>query len=366
VAAFGSVDGVIRKQHARVILLLALLLAVGICAAGPVLAADDLDGMTPDDLEAEKTREEIRELRSRQGPRGLISDFAPLGTLLIGLAGAAVAYGRFAHDRRTESIHRMDERFTHVATDLGSESEVVRSGAAVALRTFLKPRYRGELLDDVFDLVVTNVKIADHPKGVRRLLVDALEEGVKQRAAAGRTLRGISLARAWLERIDLDGLDLRGIDLAWARLRGANLRGCDLRETSAIEVDISKAVLSGANLHQVRWQRTHGRGAYFHEARMASIDLKNSDLAGAYFEDALVSGAHLQHADLTGANFNGATVKDTHFEGAVLDDAALRTLLRAVGWRDAYFDAETGALLKRMDQQRSRGQKNQGAPSVTS
>jgi len=236
----------------------------------------------------------------------------------------------------------------------------------VALRTFLKPRYRGELLDDVFDLVVTNVKIADHPKGVRRLLVDALEEGVKQRAAAGRSLRGISLARGWMERINLDGLDLRGIDLAWAKLRGANLRGCDLRETRAIGVDVSKAVLSGANLHQVRWQRTHGRGAYFHEARMASIDLKHADLAGAYFEEALVSGAHLQHADLTGANFTKATVKDTHFEGATLDDAALRTLLRAVGWREAHVDADTRARLHALDAQRPENRKNQGTVGPSS
>jgi len=354
-----------RTRYVRVILLLTFLAAFGISTVGPVLAADDLDGMTADELDAEKTREEIRELRSQQGPRGFISDFAPLGTLLIGLAGAAVAYGRFAHDRRTESIRRTDERFTHVATDLGSESEVVRSGAAVALRTFLKPRYRGELLDDVFDLVVTNVKIADHPKGVRRLLVDALEEGVRQRIAAGRSLQDISLARAWLERINLDGQDLRGVDLAWARLRGASLRGCDLRDTRAIEIDVSKAVLSEANLHQVRWQRTKGRGAFFHKTRMASIDLKHSDLAGAFFEDALLSSALLQHADLTGANFNGATVRNTHFEGATLDDAALRTLLRAVGWREAHFDAETETRLKSMDEQRSRGLKNQEARSNT-
>lgn len=307
-------------------------------APADALGADDLDSMTVEELESEKLREEIRQLRDDQGWQGLLGDFAPLGTVVIGLAGAFLAVRRFRHDRATEAIRRTDERFAKVAADLGSDNVIVSTGAAVALRSFFKAAYARETRDEAFALLCANLKIRQHPRSVRRLLVGAFEEALKVRSQMGRSVQAIDLTDAWLEHGDLQRQDLSEADLAWSKLRNANLRWAELSKSQGLEIDIRNAVLSDANLHYAEWQKAHGEGAYFHNTRMASIDLKHSNLEGALFEGALLSSAHLQDCDLAGANFTHARIGGAHFEGARFDAAALKTLASARSRQTAYFD----------------------------
>lgn len=320
------------------------VVVLGACSTG---TGEDLAGMNATELADEKLREEILELRSARSWQGQLIGLIPIGTLIVGLAGGAIAYGRFRHDRRTEETRRVDERFAQVASDLGSDSEVVRNGAAVALRTFLRPRYDEEIFEDAFELVMSNLKIAEHPESVRRLLAEAFCEGLKRKSPPSEAGDGLDLVRAWLKRAKLEGCDLRFADLAWASLEGANLRHSDLRSTRGYNVYLAKAVLSDANLHQARWQKAVAPEAYFHHTRMVSIDLKHADLKGARFQEAELQTASLQHADLRNANFIQANLHGTHFEEATLNEATARTIVRAVGWRESHFDPESLELVNR-------------------
>jgi uncharacterized protein YjbI with pentapeptide repeats len=317
---------------------------VGACSTG---TGEDLAGMNATELADEKLREEILDLRSARSLEGRLIGLIPIGTLIVGLAGGAIAYGRFRHDRRIEEIRRVDERFAQVASDLGSESEVVRNGAAVALRTFLRPRYDEEIFEDAFELVMSNLKITEHPESVRRLLAEAFCEGLKRKSPPSEAGDGLDLVRAWLKRAELEGSDLRFADLAWARLDGANLRHSDLRSTRGYNLHLAKAVLSDANLHQAQWQKAEAPGAYFHNTRMVSIDLKHADLNRARFQEAELQTASLQHADLRDANFIQANLHGTHFEDAILNEATAGTIVRGVGWREAHFDPEALELINR-------------------
>jgi len=172
-------------------------------------------------------------------------------------------------------------------------------------------------------------------------LTRALAEALRRRIGEGPRPAGVEvdLNRTHLRRIDLSGVDLHEADLAFADLRHADLAKANLWRSRAYAVDVSEANLAGANLEEVRWHACKGREARFHTCRMISAFLKDADLAGAQFQGSRLQGAHFDRADLTGADFAGANIADAYFPGATVDQAAARSMAKALNWQRAHLDA---------------------------
>ena len=96
----------------------------------------------------------------------------------------------------------------------------------------------------------------------------------------------INLSDAVLSGADLRDADLSGADLRDAVLRGVVLRGADLRDA-----DLSSAVLSGAIL----------RGADLSDADLSGAVLRGVVLRGVVLRGTVLSGTDLRDADLSDA-----------------------------------------------------------------
>ncbi|MEM8572318.1 MAG: pentapeptide repeat-containing protein [Pseudomonadota bacterium] len=96
-----------------------------------------------------------------------------------------------------------------------------------------------------------------------------------------RALGCLNLSRAYLSGADMHEAGLSGADLSGAYLIGAHLS----------EADLSEADLSAADL----------KGADLSEADLSAADLKGADLSEADLSSADLSGANLSDADLRGA-----------------------------------------------------------------
>lgn len=110
---------------------------------------------------------------------------------------------------------------------------------------------------------------------------------------SGANLKGVDLTRADLRDANLSGADLRGVDLEWADLTEADLRG----------VDLTKAVL--------KW------------AHLLKTDLFDADLSEADLSEANLSGADLSHAKLNRANLSQAYLSEVNLYHASLWQANL-------------------------------------------
>lgn len=164
---------------------------------------------------------------------------------------------------------------------------------------------------------------------------------------SGADIRSGNLTNANLERADLSGADVRNGNLTAANLEGADLRGTNLANASFSRtnllnalvddqtvmdetegwllweivnegaagrdlrgVDLSWAILPGANL----------REAKLNGGRLCYADLRGADLAGADLRDADLRGANLERADLRGTNLAGANLKVTNLQKTLVDD----------------------------------------------
>jgi uncharacterized protein YjbI with pentapeptide repeats len=131
----------------------------------------------------------------------------------------------------------------------------------------------------------------------------------------GADLSGLDLSEAILSGANLADVRLVGADLyaAWlieAVLRGADLSGCYLRKTQGRACDAQDAILRGADLDRSQFERADLRRA----------DLREVDFAGALLTEADLRGADLRHCvfgligNLTG--FTNVRLADCSVEGA--------------------------------------------------
>jgi hypothetical protein len=77
--------------------------------------------------------------------------------------GALVGLWRWRRDQHTEREKRAEERFQAAVTGLGDEKEGARIGAAILLRTFLRPGYE-QFYTQAFDLAVANLRLPRAPQ----------------------------------------------------------------------------------------------------------------------------------------------------------------------------------------------------------
>ena len=158
---------------------------------------------------------------------------------------------RWLKDQEAEREKRAEERFQAVVEGLGSEREEAKVGAAITLRTFLRPGYE-QFYTQVFDLAVAYLCLPRTPNSpedpnaplplttLRRALIVVFKEAFP--LARDRLLKeqgtqfhsqsldasGIRLDIAYLRRADLEQVRMPHASLRGAYLRGANLSRADL------------------------------------------------------------------------------------------------------------------------------------------
>ncbi len=317
-------------------------------------------------LNKEKLAQEVQQLKNQNESdtvswlRTNLSVF--LSTLVV-VIGGLVGYLRWLRDRRdehkkrredqrSEREKRAEERFQSAVTGLGDEKEGAKIGAAILLRTFLRPDYK-QFYTQTFDIAVANLRLprTPHPPEdpntplplttLSQALITvfkesfplARDEWIKSRKdepfdprsldATGiqldnAYLREADLKQAWMRHASLRNVDLRGADL-----REANLRGADLREAYPREADLREANLREADLRGAWFGNANLRNATLREARLegASLnetDLSDADLRRAYLKGAYLNGAYLKGAYLSGADLRGADLGEANIEGVAL------------------------------------------------
>src|SRR6266487_4970848 len=249
-------------------------------------------------------------------------------------------------DRQSERERRAEERFQSAVTGLGDEKEGARIGAAILLRTFLRPGYE-QFYVQTFDLAVANLRLSRTPTPpgdpktlqllttLRQALIVVFKEAFplardigsdnKKAKEAIQSLDAtdIQLDNAYLVEADLKQVWmphalLRKIDLSWANLSKANLSWTDISKAN-----LSKANLDGAYLIEANLSKANLSGAKLNEANLIGADLSGASLVGVDLSRADLSRANLSGADLIEANLIEADLIWANLKGVNLSRADL-------------------------------------------
>lgn len=365
----------LRARRTAAVFVLSVVWIVGLGAA--VHAADELDQLNREQLEEQKLREEIRDLRADPLVWDRIGDALPLVTVLVAVIGAIATVWKqinetkrhreeadrqrsadrqeqrrrdeeAAEQRRNDQLEqrrrdeentrqreldraqrekdardRFDGRFAMVVAHLGSANLALQVSAAATLGIFLRDDYE-EFYPEVYRLVLANLKV-DHDRLVNRELVRVFEQVLRKRLdrlAEGETLL-LDLDHAHLERLDLSGLTLPGLDIARSDLKHAVLRDAVMTGVQGFEAGLEDVKASRADLEWAGFKAIQARHGHFHETRLVNANLRDANLESAEFKHAELQTAKLERANLRSANFEYAAMRDTYLEGADLTDAVL-------------------------------------------
>ncbi|MGD9658178.1 MAG: pentapeptide repeat-containing protein [Methylocystis sp.] len=213
-----------------------------------------------------------------------------------------------------------------------STAELTRADVEAALRQRTKER-----------------KVDLSEKSLNGLDLSGLDlHGVNFRAArmnkarlAGARLDDAILDQAWLIEADLSGASLKGAhafasqmqrmradgaDFAHARLAG-DLTGASARGANFADADLSADMKNQSmGLMRAVLRSTALEGARFHNANLASADLRFAKAARADFSNANLTGADAAGADFTDANWTGAKTEGLDLDSAQIDSDARATL----------------------------------------
>jgi uncharacterized protein YjbI with pentapeptide repeats len=245
----------------------------------------------------------------------ILSSF--LSTLVL-VIGALFGFWRWRGDRRdaqdkelkdrqNEREKRAEERFQAVCEGLGREREEAKAGAAIVLRSFLRPGYE-QFYTQTFDLAVAHLRLRhldpDTPEPLTSLS-QALVIVFKESFPLAR--ERIKQFPQFLDAscIQLDNAHLAEVDLQQVWIPEASLRNAALRRANFSEASLYKVNLFQAELKEAILTKTN-----LYKANLVSADLSNAHLSQADFRGANFSGANLSGADLSGANLKEANLED--------------------------------------------------------
>src|SRR5204862_6473144 len=178
---------------------------------------------------------------------------AILLSTLVFVIGGLIGLWRWFGDRRSEREKRAEERFQSAVTGLGDEKEGARVGAAILLRTFLRPGYE-QFYSQTFDLAVANLRLPRTPDAPKdpdtplplTTLSQALIVVFKEAFPLVRSQDKRSPESLDATGIQLDNAYLRGADLKQVWMPQASLRNVDLRKANLNEAKLSEANLNEA------------------------------------------------------------------------------------------------------------------------
>ncbi len=317
-----------------------------------------LDAMSQAELEAEKLRQEVRQLAIENeelvSPWAKVTSYATIITIVVAVVGAfATIWKQIAEQRQereqreTESRRRMDDKFTSIVKDLGSENPSLQVSAAVSLMTFLKDEYTS-FHEQVYLVLLANLKVK-HEVQLNRLLIQAFTRALKLRLERKPVMEAesLDLTNTNLYRVDLAGFELPYTDIAFADMQLANLREANLFRVKGYQVNLAKASLTSANMSEARLAEANLANCHFHETNLVSATMKKANLSGAEFFEAKLQAARLDETNLTSARFERADLSDTYFLGAKIPDDTLKSIRKAFHWEKAHFDDETQARMEK-------------------
>lgn len=249
-------------------------------------------------LNKEKLAQEVLQLKNQNQPDlfgWLRTNASILLSTLVVVIGGLIGLFRWLGDRRSEREKRVEERFEKVAEGLGSQDIEKRAGAAVMLRTFLKPGYK-QFYQQVFDLTVTHLRLPPPPHTQNQKFPDPLSQALiivfKEAALC---------VRAGLEREKVKPEEYsRFLDASRVRLDYASLDGADLSDVLMREASLIEAHLDQANLAR----------ALLMGANLTGADLWRTNLTEASLSRAILTNAILTEADLTNAGLFNANPED--------------------------------------------------------
>jgi uncharacterized protein YjbI with pentapeptide repeats len=273
-------------------------------------------------LNKEKLVQEIQQLKNQNEPDPLgwlRTNAAIFLSTLVVVIGGLIGLFRWFGDRRSEREKRAEERFQIVVSGLGSKDIEAKVGAAIMLRTFLKPGYE-QFYRQSFELAVGHLQLrqvnANEP-------IDPLSQ----------VLIKVFTESSRLVRIRL-GLEY--LDAAHVRLDGAYLARVDLQR-----VWMRDAFFIGANLHRTNLHESDLIRANFHKADLEGADLSKTSLRRAILSGAILTSVNLNGADLYGANLTGAIWNTSDMRDATLEDATVKgtDLRRVTGLDDTQKEA---------------------------
>ena len=108
------------------------------------------------------------------------------------------------------------------------------------------------------------------------------------------------------------------VDLSDALLQGADLREADLRLVDFSGADLTQAQINRANLYRAKLSKAQLGHAILDSATLGDADLRETSLRQAF-----LTGSDLNGADLTGADLSEATLRDADLRHANLTAAKL-------------------------------------------
>ena len=127
-----------------------------------------------------------------------------------------------------------------------------------------------------------------------------------------------------LQDLNEDAVSLRGLDAPGAELIDINLSHANLSKANLMECDLSNANLSYANLDNANLSQTKLSGANLSHAKLGFACLTQANLNSANLSHANLICANLSHANLNGANLRDASLSGANLEGAYLNGANLK------------------------------------------
>ena len=247
---------------------------------------------------------------------------------------------------RAEQDRRAQERFLAVVEGLGHADSSRQAGAAVMLRSFLRPGYEDYHLQ-AFDLAAAYLRLqppppdpGSPPSAFTSALAAAFKEALPLARAQLREMQQANTREQKPDfrdpnqrghevhldasRVHLEGTFLHEADLAEVGMLGAYLTQAYLRFSDLSDATLQEADLQWANLNNATLDRTDLRRAKLGNATLIGARaLKGLDLRGAVLSRAKLTGASLWDAQLQGAKLDGAMLRQAHFTNSNLSNVDL-------------------------------------------
>jgi hypothetical protein len=239
-------------------------------------------------------------------PAIFVPFFTPIGALLVGLA----AFGqwrtaRLRHEEQTRADRqrRITESFSKAVEQLGSDKLEVRVGGIYSLERISK-----ESPDDYWT-VMENLTAFVRERS-RRNEAERTSEDVEQRVSRRAYILWREAGRPdgrseefWAEAVrqhELGKPPATDIDAVLTVIKRRNEQSRKREDINGWRLDLSGAVLTGANL----------MGAHLEGANLHSAHLQFANLSEAHLEGASLWRAHFDNADLYLADLQGTDLSD--------------------------------------------------------
>ncbi len=212
--------------------------------------------------------------------------------------GALCALIYTARTYRLSRRGQVTDRFNKALERLDSDEIYVRIGGILAL---------GEVMDDHPERSLNAFEVLSTFLYSRTSTSQPAALATFPKRPESDTQLALKTLTAPLRRRPADqSVNLKDLYLVGADLRGADLRNVRMQRSNLQDADLESADLRDATLHRTDFRRS----------TMSSAKLKGAELYGADFRDSWLSKADFRGASLQGVQFDGATLDWADFRGS--------------------------------------------------